>query len=136
MDVLSDFQTQLPTNLYFKVSDGNCTVEAMSMHSALSAGVEVSPAFLRLDAQVAVRRPRPILQLYKLSNALSGITWTMYLSSIFALAVAMWSTYLVYKMWLPFFCGDKVKTLDFFIRPLAAITEPDPITWFKIHTTG
>ena len=106
------------------------------MHSALSAGVEVSPAFLRLDAQVAVRRPRPILQLYKLSNALSGITWTMYLSCIFALAVAMWSTYLVYKKWLPFLCGDKVKTLDFFIRPISAITEPDPITWFQIHTTG
>ena len=107
------------------------------MHTALSAGVKVSPAFLRLDAQIAVRHPQPVLQLYQLSNALSGVTWTGFLLSVLALTVSMWSTYTVYKTWLPFHKkGGKVHLLDFLLQPVTAITEPDPIKWFEKHTTG
>ena len=106
------------------------------MHTALSAGVSVSPAFLLLDGRVAVRHPRPVLQLYNLSNTLTGLTWIVFYVTVLALCLAMAGTFAFYKEYLPFLNrGREVKISEFLIRPLAAITEPEPINWFQKNTT-
>ena len=125
-------------NFYFKLSYGNCTAEAMSMHTTLSAKHPSSSAILQMEGLVAVRRPRPVLQLNNLSNTFSRFTWIVFYITLLVLSGAMAVSFAFYRVHLPFLNRDslEIRFLDFFIRPLTAITEPDPICWFQKHTTG
>ena len=122
----------------FKVSYGNCTAEAMTMHTTLSGRLPPSPAFLQVDTRVAVRRPRPVLQLHNLTNTFSMFTWISFYFTLLALCGAMATTFAFYRVHIPFLNRGslELRVSDFFIQPLAAITEPDPICWFQKHTTG
>ena len=123
--------------LNFKVSYGNCTAEATPLHTTLSARLPSSPAFLQVDTRIAVRRPRPILQLNNLSNTFSRFTWIVFYITLLVLSGAMAVSFAFYRVHLPFLNRDslEIRFLDFFIRPLTAITEPDPICWFQNQTT-
>ena len=125
-------------NFYFKLSYGNCTAEAMSMHTTLSAKHPSSSAILQMEGLVAVRRPRPVLQLNNLSNTFKKFTWIIFYITLLALAGAMATTFAFYRANMPFLNKGslEMRVSEFFIRPFTAITEPDPICWFQKHTTG
>ena len=115
-----------------QLSEGNCTMEGMSMLSALSAGLGISPAVLPMDIGVAVRRPIPVLRIYNLVNVFDRLTWIALLVTILGLSGAMTFFYRFYSRLLPWLNNVKeVHNSEFFLRPFTAITEPDPIKWFK-----
>ena len=106
------------------------------MLSALSAGLGISPAVLPMDIGVAVRRPIQVLRIYNLVNVFDVMTWIALLVTILGLSGAMTFFFHFYAKLLPWLNNVKeVDRSEFFLRPLTAITEPDPIKWFKRHTS-
>ena len=109
----------------------------MAVHTGLSAGIEVGPTFLPVEAGVVVRKPQPVINMHNIFHVFSDTTWVVLFVTLLLLAITMAVTFFVYKKSLPTLTRRKVINLsDMFLRPIAAITEPDPIKWFQNQSSG
>ena len=84
------------------------------------------------------RAPVPIQDLGNISKPFDFIVWIFLISTIFIIALLLWTINQIYNKYFPNENLTKYEEskVNFFLYTFAKITEPDPLPWFPKRSAG
>ena len=97
----------------------------------------MSPYNFMMDINVMLRKPQPVSMIENFVSVFDKASWILTLAAVLAFSFTFAMIHLVHRRGtVGLIKKQDVPVLDYLIKPLAALVEPNQLMWFMPKTIG